>query len=80
MFYVGIDIAKNNHEAAILGDTGEPLGSALKIPNTTAGAQKLLSHLEKAGVSPDSTVIGMEATGHYWLVIYSFLVGNRTEE
>ena len=75
MFYVGIDIAKNIHEAAILGDTGEPAGATLKIPNTTAGAQKLLGHLEKAGASPASTVIGMEATGHYWLVIYSFLVG-----
>jgi transposase len=74
MFYVGIDIAKNSHEAAVLSDTGEPVGSTLKVPNTTAGAQKLLGHLEKAGASADCCVIGMEATGHYWLAIYSFLV------
>ena len=55
MFYVGIDIAKNTHEAAILGDTGEPIGATLKIPNTTAGAQKFLSHLEKPGISVDNT-------------------------
>lgn len=75
MFYVGIDIAKNNHEAAILSDSGELIGSTLKIANSTVGAQKLLNGLVKAGVPTDNAVIGMEATGHYWLAIYSFLVG-----
>jgi transposase len=74
MFYVGIDIAKNSHEAAILTDSGEMVGSTLKISNTTPGAQKLLSNFIKAGVTADNVVIGMEATGHYWLAIYSFLV------
>jgi transposase len=49
----------------------------LKIANTIPGAQKLLDHLAKAGVSADNAVIGMEATGHYWLAIYSFLVGQN---
>lgn len=75
MFYVGIDIAKNSHEAAILTDSGEMVGSILKIPNTTPGAQKFLSNFIKVGVTADNSVIGMEATGHYWLAIYSFLVG-----
>ena len=75
MFYVGIDIAKNTHEAAILSDCGELVGSTLKVANTTTGAQKLLNHLAKAGVATDNAIIGMEATGHYWLAIYSFLVG-----
>lgn len=75
MFYVGIDIAKNNHEAAILSDSGELIGSTLKIANSTVGAQKLLNGLAKAGVPTDNAVVGMEATGHYWLAIYSFLVG-----
>jgi transposase len=75
MFYVGIDIAKNSHEAAILSDSGELIGSTLKVANTTTGAQKLLNSLSKAGIPTDNAVIGMEATGHYWLAIYSFLVG-----
>jgi transposase len=75
MFYVGIDIAKNTHEAAILSDSGELVGSTLKVANNTTGAQKLLSSLAKTGVPVDDAVIGMEATGHYWLAIYSFLVG-----
>ena len=74
MFHVGIDIAKNNHEAAILNDSGELVGSTLKVTNTTSGAQKLLDIFVKSGVTVDNTVVGMEATGHYWLAIYSFLV------
>ena len=74
MFHVGIDIAKNNHEAAILNDAGELVGSTLKVTNTTSGAQKLLDSFVKSGVTVDNTVVGMEATGHYWLAIYSFLV------
>jgi transposase len=75
MFYVGIDIAKSSHEAAILTDSGDLVGATLKVPNTTPGAQKLLSNFVKAGVTAENSVIGMEATGHYWLAIYSFLVG-----
>jgi transposase len=74
MFYVGIDIGKTNHEAAILDDSGNLVGLALKIPNAVAGTRKLSDHFSKAGVSADGTVIGMEATSHYWLVLYSFLV------
>ena len=74
MFHVGIDIAKNNHEADILNDSGELVGSTLKVANTTSGAQKLLDSFVKSGVTVDNTVVGMEATGHYWLAIYSFLV------
>jgi len=65
MFYIGIDIAKNTHEAAILSDSGDLVGSTLKVANTTTGAQKLLDCLAKAGVLIDNAVIGMEATGHF---------------
>ena len=75
MFYVGIDIAKVTHEAAILDDSGTSIGSTLKVQNTTVGAQNLLGHFEKTGVSTDNAIIGMEATGHYWLALYSFLLG-----
>ena len=34
MFYVGIDIAKNTHEVAILSESGELLGTTMKVANT----------------------------------------------
>jgi transposase len=75
MFYIGIDIAKNSHGIGILDDSGGIVGTPQKVPNTTAGIQKMLQSFEKHGIVPDSTVIGMEATGHYWLAFYSNLVG-----
>lgn len=77
MFYVGIDIAKNTHEVAILSESGELLGTTMKVANTIPGAEKLLKHLVTLGVTVDNAVIGMEATGHYWLAIYSYLVGRE---
>ena len=77
MFYIGIDIAKNAHEIAILSDSGELVGATMKVENTIPGAQKLLKHLVASGVTADNAAIGMEATGHYWLAIYSYLVGRE---
>lgn len=34
---------------------------------------RLLEKLEAFGVSSDELEIGMEATGHYWLSVYSYL-------
>lgn len=35
--------------------------------------KKLLAVFEKFGISVSNVVIGMEATGHYWLSVYTFL-------
>jgi transposase len=75
MFHIGIDISKNNHEVAILDDSGDLVGSSVKVANTTTGAQKLLQSFTEAHVATDNSIIGMEATGHYWLAFYSFLIG-----
>lgn len=60
MFYVGIDIAKNTHEVAILSESGELLGTTMKVANTIPGAEKLLKHLVTLGVTVDNAVVGME--------------------
>jgi transposase len=70
MPFVGIDIAKRTHEAVILNDAGEQHGKAFRFANTRAGAQELLARLQETG-SP--CVCALEATGHYWLAIYTFL-------
>lgn len=75
MFYVGIDIAKRSHEISIFDDSNGVLEPSLKVGNTSEGTQKLLRLFEKHRVLPDNSIIGMESTGHYWLVFYSFLVG-----
>ncbi len=74
MFYAGIDIAKYKHEATIIDSSGKALFDSISFSNTKEGCDKLLALFEKAGASPDALVIGMEATGHYWLSAYAFLI------
>jgi len=73
MFFLGIDIGKNNHVASMLDDAGKPVFKAFSFANTTDGGESLLSKLEKHGANDENLAIGLEATGHYWLAVYSFL-------
>lgn len=74
MLYLGIDIGKNTHVASLIDENAKPLFRAFSFSNTTDGAisllEKLFLHIQKA----DQVEIGMEATGHYWLSVYSFLI------
>lgn len=67
MYYCGIDIAKQKHDAVILDETGKTIGRSVKIENTASGFSELLTILQAL----DQTVtLGLEATGHYWLALY----------
>ena len=72
MYIIGIDIGKNNHEASIVDPQGTLIGRSLRFSNTHSGAEKLMQHITKH-ISNEPCVFGMEATGHYWYSIYSFL-------
>ena len=72
LYIVGIDIGKNHHEASIVSPEGKQIGRSLRFATTHKGADSLMSFIFKnIGNSP--CVFGMEATGHYWYPIYSFL-------
>lgn len=73
MQYLGIDIGKRAHEAALLDQDGNHLGKTVRFSNSHKGAEKLLDLINEHGCLPDNTLIGMEATGHYWLSIHTFL-------
>ena len=73
MYYIGIDIGKNYHEASIVDSSGTQIGKSFRFSSNHKGADRLLSHI--ANLIPDNDfVFGMEATGHYWYTIYSFLM------
>jgi len=74
MYYIGIDIAKKAHEVCFLDQNGQVLdGNSFKVPNTLSGVDKLQKMLDKYGLTSENAQVGMEATGHYWLVLYSWL-------
>lgn len=71
---IGIDIGKRYHQATVIDETGHILGGSIRFTNTTAGAELLLKRV--AAVNPVCLplIFGLEATGHYWLALYSYLV------
>lgn len=73
MFYLGIDIGKFHHAAALLTDKGKVIATVPSFSNTRAGFQVLLtlitSHLPRA----EELRIGMEATGPYWIPLAEWL-------
>jgi transposase len=70
MFYLGIDIGKNTHVASLIDEKGKTYFKAFSFSNSTDGAKSLIS---KLAPYVEDLAIGMEATGHYWLSLYSFL-------
>ena len=74
MLYLGIDIAKNNHVASLINENGKALFKAFSFANTSDGGEALLSKLNSFSSNNSNFTIGMEATGHYWLALYSFFM------
>jgi transposase len=74
MFIVGVDIAKHTHVASILNLSGEVLGKSFKFSNTAEGFERLISNVTAICQDISQVRFGMEATGHYWLNLYTHLV------
>ena len=74
MIIIGIDIGKNKHEATLIDEKGNIIGKSIKFENSTAGFNKLISSINNYNISNDKFVFSMEATGHYWLALFSKLV------
>lgn len=74
MFYIGIDIAKKNHEASIIDSSGKSLSKSISFPNSTKGIEKFNNFIAEFGVTTNNCIIGMEATGHYWISLFSYII------
>lgn len=74
MFYLGVDIAKTNHVASLLDSEGNILIKAIKFTNSKEGFLKLLSSLDSFVTDYSKVLISMEATGIYWLALFSAFI------
>ena len=70
MLFVGIDIAKRNHEASVIAQDGSVVRKAMRFANSQAGYNKFVDMIRSLN---EPVVFGMEATGHYWLTLYTHL-------
>ena len=73
MYYLGIDIGKNNHEAGFIDQDGKHLGKSFRFSNTQEGFENFLAFIQERLAEEVNFCIGMEATGHYWLALYTYL-------
>ncbi len=69
MLYCGIDIAKRQHAVALLDEEGQRTRPAFSIANDRAGFDTLLEALPPA----EEVLVGLEATGPYWLALFDEL-------
>lgn len=74
MFYIGIDIVKHKHGASIIDSDGKLLNESISFSNTQKGCERPLALMQKFTVTADNCIIVIEATGHYWLSVYSYLL------
>lgn len=79
MVYVGIDIAKSEHVVGAIDKHGDNAAKPMSFPNSARGFEKCSSYLEGLGESKESILVGMEATGHYWLPLFCHLQGEGYE-
>ena len=75
-YFLGIDIAKTNHVASLINNTGDVVIRAIKFTNSNEGFNKLLTTIQDKISDLSNVEVAMEATGHYWLALYSALTDN----
>ncbi len=73
MIYAGIDIAKSSHVIGAVDERGKDAAKPMQFANSAEGFGKCAAYLEGLGAPAEEMLVGMEATGHYWLPLFSFL-------
>jgi transposase len=74
---IGIDVAKDVHEACILNDKGEQIGKYIRVKNFKSSIENFRKHVESTASELELIPrIGMEATGIYWYTIYGSVAKN----
>lgn len=73
MWTLGIDVAKRRHVATLLDEAGKRAFNNFSFANSREGFESLHNRIQAVGVSADNILIGMEASGHYWMILYHWL-------
>ena len=74
MWTLGIDVAKRSHRATLLDEDGQAVCRNLAVEQSRQGVEQLCQRLVQTGQPCADIRIDMEATGHYWMVLYEALV------
>jgi transposase len=67
---VGIDIGKHRHAAAAVDPGGRDFGKTILFDNNRAGIDRLEQEILAPMRAMGPVLVGMEATGHYWICLF----------
>ena len=73
MWTAGIDVAKRSHTATLLDEQGRTVFRKVRFPQSREGFDAFLARLADTKQATAGIRIGMEATGHYWTLLYEYL-------
>ncbi len=73
MFYIGFDIAKENHYASVANSNGEVIIEAFLVKNSLNGFNFFMNKLSEKNIPISSCLVGLESTGHYGENLINFL-------
>jgi transposase len=78
-YYIGIDVGKFSHSICVLNQSGQK--TIFVVENNKLGFEELRKKLQSLH-DAENILVGMEATGHYFLNVYEFLLefGLKTEQ
>ncbi|MBK5501730.1 IS110 family transposase [Peribacillus sp. TH14] len=78
---VGVDIAQHVHVARAVNYRGIVIGKPLSFENNEEGFTRLLNWIKelKHMKNLDTTIVGMEPTGHYWINLSKWLVKQNVD-
>ncbi len=74
MWTLGIDVAKRSHRATLLDQDGQAVFRNLAVQHSREGVEQLCRRLAETEQLAADIRVGMEATGHYWMVLYEVLI------
>jgi transposase len=72
MKYVGIDIGKRYHYTSLITENTPPT-KPVRFNSVQEGYTQFLAYLSQYNCTKADTIIGLEATGHYWLTLFEKL-------
>ena len=73
MWTWGIEVAKYRHGATLLDEAGRPVFTNLSVDHSREGVEAWRQRLTACGQAPAGVRIGMEATGHYGMILFEML-------
>lgn len=73
MFYIGFDIAKENHYASVANFNGDIIIDAFLVKNSFNGFEFFINKLKEHNIPISESLVGLESTGHYGENLINFL-------